>query len=36
MSIPNQSVRIRDLERLQTPKDIAAKQEVLVPVASNG
>lgn len=36
MPIPNQSVRIRDLERLQTPEDIAAKQEVLIPVASNG
>lgn len=36
MAIPNQSVRIRDLERLETPQDVAAKQEVLVPVASNG
>jgi len=36
MALPQNSIRIRDLERLDTPEKITAKQEVLFPGASNG
>lgn len=35
MALPKQSIRITDLTRLDTPEKIDAKQELLVPVASN-